>query len=293
MTGNELPAQQATSADIIEKVVVEGDLGQLSAQDRVAYYRKTCETLGLNPFTKPFEYIRLNGKLTLYAKRDATDQLRKRDGVNVTIVSREKLDDLYVVTARATTQDGRADESIGAVSIAGLKGDSLANALMKAETKAKRRVTLSIVGLGWLDETEVATVPGAQVVNVDDETGEIATPRETQQAQQPEAQGWAAWPENWRKAFWAKCRELGLSDDAVHDEFGVESMADYAGSAGHAGTVLKILAYGFSQGLRLDQVCDALAVDILDEYDGNVEQGIAEINAYVEQRVQSAEELPQ
>ena len=33
---------------------------------------------------------------------------------------------------------------------------------MKAETKAKRRVTLSICGLGMLDETEVETIPGAR-----------------------------------------------------------------------------------------------------------------------------------
>ena len=44
-----------------------------------------------------------------------------------------------------------------------LKGDALANALMKCETKAKRRVTLSIAGLGWLDEIELATIPGVQV----------------------------------------------------------------------------------------------------------------------------------
>ena len=42
-----------------------------------------------------------------------------------------------------------------------LKGDALANALMKAETKAKRRVTLSIAGLGWLDETELDTIAQA------------------------------------------------------------------------------------------------------------------------------------
>jgi hypothetical protein len=41
-----------------------------------------------------------------------------------------------------------------AVAIGALKGDALANAPMKAETKSKRRVTLSLAGLGWLDETE-------------------------------------------------------------------------------------------------------------------------------------------
>ena len=32
---------------------------------------------------------------------------------------------------------------------------------MKAETKSKRRVTLSIAGLGWLDEMELDTIRGA------------------------------------------------------------------------------------------------------------------------------------
>ena len=35
--------------------------------------------------------------------------------------------------------------------------------MMKAETKAKRRATLSICGLGLLDETEVSTIPGAVI----------------------------------------------------------------------------------------------------------------------------------
>lgn len=65
------------------------------------------------------------------------------------------------MTARATDPAGRSDEAIGAVSVAGLRGDALANAIMKAETKAKRRVTLSIVGLGWLDESEIETIPAA------------------------------------------------------------------------------------------------------------------------------------
>jgi hypothetical protein len=33
------------------------------------------------------------------------------------------------------------------------------NGLMKAETTAKRRATLSILGLGMLDETEIETIP--------------------------------------------------------------------------------------------------------------------------------------
>ena len=169
-------AVREDAASAIERVVIGGDLAKLDAGQRVAYYRQVCESLGLNPYTKPFDYITLNGKLTLYAKRDATDQLRKLHRVSVTIVGRDAVDDLYLVTARATTPDGRADESIGAVTLGSLKGDARANAIMKAETKAKRRVTLSIVGLGWLDETETDTIPSAHPVTVDAGTGEILPP---------------------------------------------------------------------------------------------------------------------
>ncbi len=138
----------------IEAVLMKGDLAGLSDQERVSYHNAVCESVGLNPLTSPFAYIKLNNKLVLYAKRDATDQLRKVHNVSVTITSREKFDDIYVVTAKAKDAHGREDESTGAVNLKGLSGEALANALMKAETKAKRRVTLSICGLGLLDETE-------------------------------------------------------------------------------------------------------------------------------------------
>jgi hypothetical protein len=143
-------------------VLIAGDLSMLNAEQRISYYRTVCESLALNPLTKPFEYIQLNGKLVLYAKRDCTDQLRQRDAISITITAREVIDDIYVVTVRARRPDGREDESTGAVNVAGLKGEAKANAFLKCETKAKRRVTLSICGLGMLDETEVVTVPGAR-----------------------------------------------------------------------------------------------------------------------------------
>ena len=47
------------------------------------------------------------------------------------------------------------------------KGKSRSNAIMKAETKAKRRVTLSLVGLSTLDESEIESIPDAQPVPFD------------------------------------------------------------------------------------------------------------------------------
>lgn len=155
-------------AKTLENVLMVGDLSQLSPPERLSYYQAVCESVGLNPLTRPFDYLQLSGKLTLYAKRDATDQLRKIHKVSIQITARETVNDAYVVTARATDATGRTDESIGAVSIRGMSGDPLCNAMMKAETKAKRRVTLSLCGMGWLDETEIETIPGAARVQVDD-----------------------------------------------------------------------------------------------------------------------------
>src|SRR6202008_2665643 len=56
------------------------------------------------------------------------------------------------------------------------KGEALGNALMKASTKAKRRATLSICGLGMLDETELETIPTAMPAHVDKDTGEVEAP---------------------------------------------------------------------------------------------------------------------
>lgn len=168
---NELVAREA--AELAEQVAIAGDLSKLSADQRMAYYGQVCKSLGLNPMTRPFQYITLNGKLTLYATRDATDQLRRLQRVSISIISRERIEDVYVVTARAVTPDGRTDESTGVVALGNAKGEMLANALMKAETKAKRRVTMSICGLGWMDESELDTVRSAQPIRVDTATGEI------------------------------------------------------------------------------------------------------------------------
>jgi hypothetical protein len=157
-------AVNESAPELLERVVIGGDLSKLQPTERLQYYREVCASIGLNPLTRPFEYLVLNGKMLLYARRDATDQLRRVHGVSVQIMAREQHGDVYAVVARATDKGGRTDESVGAVATGGLKGEALANALMKAETKAKRRVTLSICGLGLMDETEVETVPGAKIV---------------------------------------------------------------------------------------------------------------------------------
>ena len=152
----------ATSHDpgaLIHQVITKGDLSKLTDVERTQYYVAVCDSLGLNPLTMPFEYINLNGKLVLYARKAGTDQLRKINGISLEVVSREIDGDLFIAHVRARDKTGRPDEDFGAVNIAGLKGEIRANAIMKGITKAKRRVTLSISGLGFLDETEVDDIP--------------------------------------------------------------------------------------------------------------------------------------
>ena len=156
-------------AKILEGVMIRGDLAQLNEQERVTYYKTVCESLSLNPMTKPFDYIKLSGKLTLYAKRDCADQLRALHGVSIKVISKEEIDGVYIVSVAAQNKYGRHDEDTGAVSIAGLKGEARANAILKAITKAKRRVTLSICGLGWIDEVEADDIPGKSVKHTLDE----------------------------------------------------------------------------------------------------------------------------
>jgi hypothetical protein len=160
----------AISMTDMEKVIVEGNLEALSPGVRVQYYMAVCNSMKLNHLTKPFDYIRLNGKITLYCTRNATDQLRRRDGVSTRIIGREMEEDgIYVVTIQAQNREGRQDEDVGIVNLAGVRGQKLAIEKMKATTKAKRRVTLSICGLGWLDDVSLEDVRDKEELGIPEE----------------------------------------------------------------------------------------------------------------------------
>jgi hypothetical protein len=145
--------------DLMEAVIARGDVSKLTPEERARYYAQVCESIGLNPLTKPFEFIVLNGKLTFYARKDCTDQLRTIHNVSVVDLAESEREGVFIVTAKVVNGAGRTDMAKGAVNVAGLKGEALANALMKAETKAKRRATLSLCGLGVLDESEIEDIP--------------------------------------------------------------------------------------------------------------------------------------
>jgi hypothetical protein len=162
-----------SNTQVLEKVILGNDLSSLSSIEKVQYVKNICDSIGLNPITRPIQLIKFQGKEIPYFTKDSTEQLRKINKISISIKDTKIIDDLYLVTAEATTADGRTDSSTGAITISGLKGDAKANALMKCETKAKRRVTLSICGLGFMDESEVDSMPGAVKLSVNEPIKEI------------------------------------------------------------------------------------------------------------------------
>jgi hypothetical protein len=144
--------EQATS-----KLILGGDLSSLSEPQRLAYYNAYCRRLGLDPVTRPFKLIRLQGKLTMYPDKGLAEQLNRQFHISHQIVSKGKEDDgTYMVTVRGVTGD-RFEEATGGVWVDGLKGDDLVFAKLKAETRAKRRATLALCGLGNFEKVEENT----------------------------------------------------------------------------------------------------------------------------------------
>ena len=143
----------------VEALLAHGDLGKLTSDQRVEFYKARCEAAGLDPRGRPFAFIMLQGKLVMYALKECAEQLNGIHGLSHEIVSREIVSGLYEVCVQVTSRSGRTSQDIGTVVVEGLKGADLANARMKAVTKAKRRATLSFCGLGdVIDETELDTV---------------------------------------------------------------------------------------------------------------------------------------
>jgi len=144
---------------MLADLVLKGDLRTFTPEQKAKYYTNLCQSMGLNPLTKPFDLIVLNGKEVLYANRACAEQLRKINGVSIVDMTHTMNGDVYTVSVKAQDKTGRYDMASGSVNVKGAGGEVLANLTMKAETKAKRRVTLSICGLGMLDETEVQSIP--------------------------------------------------------------------------------------------------------------------------------------
>jgi hypothetical protein len=148
----------------LERFLVDNDASQLAgnAQTRALYYLEMCRRYGVDPFTQPFDWIPgSDGKgLTLYPNKEFAAQRRKKSGISCTVLESGVMPSdgtpgpqVYFVRMQGKTIDGRVDEEIGVVPFTDAMGRpidpmSKSNAMKRAFTQAKRRVTLSLEGCG-------------------------------------------------------------------------------------------------------------------------------------------------
>lgn len=145
-----LDAAEQTVPQALNAALIENDFSKLSPENRAAYYRAYCESLGLNWLTRPLDVLKgQDGKHHLYPKKECGDQLARVHAITFETLYRESMDGLYIVGMKGVLPNGRVVEDEGIVPIKGLQGKDLANARKKAITQARRRVTLALVGLGW------------------------------------------------------------------------------------------------------------------------------------------------
>lgn len=205
------PRAAMLSEETLADLVLHGDFRKLTPAQKVEAYRAKCEAAGLDVRAQPFEYIVLNGRERLYATKACTDQLAGLHRLQVAITGRDIANDVCIAQCRVTWPDGRIVEDIGVVPVGGLKGEPLANALMKAVTKAKRRTILSACGLGMLDESELESIDelrGREALTYDPDTGEAREIRPDQQQRRPSPEGGSPQTDRafneWIKAFLEK-----------------------------------------------------------------------------------------
>ncbi len=157
--GSAIP--QSALAEIAESALIQGDLRGMTPAQRIQYYLQLCESVGLNPLTKPFIYVEMKGKLVLYPRKEAANQLAKNHGISFSEPKVEVTQELITVTISVRDRNGRTDSDMGIVPTP--KGaEDKANAIMKAITKAKRRAVFSLVGMS--DAEEIETNRNAEII---------------------------------------------------------------------------------------------------------------------------------
>lgn len=124
-------------------------------------YDQECKRIGLSPDTYPLDSVTYQNRDYLYPTKAAVNELVKIHNIRIEIKNREVINDVFIVTARATLPEGRFEESIGAVSIIKLTGEALISAYIKAENMSKRRAILSICG--WSESHELYPLIGDKV----------------------------------------------------------------------------------------------------------------------------------
>jgi len=153
------------------------NLETLSEEQRTKYLFEASEYFGLPGSLNALDLIWMHDektgmkKLAAYARKGTTDILRGIHGIEITALNPANGDGYVSFIAVGKDKTGRQEMAVGACDLSGLKGDKVAYAVMTAQTRAMRRLTLQFVGGGLLDESEV----NPQTSNVATSAASLAT----------------------------------------------------------------------------------------------------------------------
>ena len=156
--------------DVVTSIVLNNNLSGLTKEQQVQYVSYRCHKAGLDVAGHPFDLItNKDGKTVIYANKEAAAQLNQLRSLSPVVSKEEFLmgETIYKVTYKVT-ENGRSTEDCGAVGLVkikkGVQGqpdearkmspDEVADAIMKAHTKAKRRAILTHCGIGTNDADE-------------------------------------------------------------------------------------------------------------------------------------------
>lgn len=156
--------EAATTA--FQQAVAGGrDTSGLKPEHRGALLNELARALRLNPLTKPVIFLKTGQGESIYVTRQGADQIAARLRLNRETVEGPDIRkvgnvDVAFCKVRVSAPDGRFETST-----ATLPAGDFAMVLMKVETKAKRRATLSLAGLGMLSEEDAEEMLDAALNN--------------------------------------------------------------------------------------------------------------------------------
>ena len=135
--------------EIQEVLTRDGGKCDNLTKDQQAEYKKfLCAKIGVSPTLQPVDLIPTKNGLRPYLNKGASELIRDTRKISITGLEVAEQNGMFVVTCKVRGANGRIDCDMGACP----KGTEPHNALMKAVTKAKRRATLSMCGLGAIIE---------------------------------------------------------------------------------------------------------------------------------------------
>ncbi len=136
------------------------DLEKLTEEQRQEYYLEACKHFGVPPElgVLRFQYMDAGeGKanLVLYALKGASDIIRANKGIDTLSLTDKIVNGSIMFHCTGRDKTGRSEMAVGVMYIEGLRGSALDKAIMTAQTRATRRMTMQFAGGGLLDESEL------------------------------------------------------------------------------------------------------------------------------------------